>query len=57
MGLTPVNFYYCKKFYLLYNQAFEIFPQVVEKFKPNNLVTFPHNYITPNLCGFANFVA
>lgn len=33
-GLTPVNLYYCKRFYLLYNQIFEKVPQVVEKFKP-----------------------
>lgn len=30
-GLTPANIYYCKKFYLLYNQCFIIFPQVVGK--------------------------
>ena len=33
-GLTPINLYYCKRFYLLYNQIFRIFPQLVEKFKP-----------------------
>ncbi|MCF2660053.1 DUF1016 family protein [Parabacteroides distasonis] len=33
-GLTPINLYYCKRFYLLYNHIFRIFPQVVEKFKP-----------------------
>lgn len=30
-GLTPVNLYYCKRFYLLYSQAFQKVPQVVEK--------------------------
>lgn len=29
-GLTPGNLYYCKRFYLLYNQSLEIFPQVGE---------------------------
>lgn len=33
-GLTPINLYYCKRFYLLYNHIFKIFPQLVEKFKP-----------------------
>ena len=31
-GLTPGNLYYCKRFYSLYNQLFEIFPQVGEIF-------------------------
>lgn len=31
-GLTPVNLYYCKRFYSLYYQLFEKFPQVVEIF-------------------------
>ena len=26
-GLTPVNLYYCKRFYALYNQRFEKVPQ------------------------------
>jgi len=30
-GLTPVNIYYCKRFYLLYSQLFEKVPQLVEK--------------------------
>jgi len=30
-GLTPVNLYYCKRFYLLYSQMFKKVPQVVEK--------------------------
>lgn len=30
-GLTPVNLYYCKRLYLLYNQIFEKVPQLVEK--------------------------
>ncbi len=34
MGLTPGNLYYCKRFYVLYNQVFEIFPQLGEKFEP-----------------------
>ena len=33
-GLTPINLYYCKRFYLLYNKIFRIFPRLVEKFKP-----------------------
>lgn len=32
-GLTPVNLYYCKRFYSLYNQLFENVPQVVEIFQ------------------------
>ena len=31
-GLTPGNLYYCKQFYSLYNQLFEIVPQVGEIF-------------------------
>ena len=31
-GLTPVNLYYCKRFYSLYNQLFEKVPQLVEIF-------------------------
>ena len=31
-GLTPGGLYYCKRFYLLYNQIFEKFPQLGEKF-------------------------
>ncbi len=31
-GLTPGNLYYCKRFYLLYNQLFEKVPQVGEIF-------------------------
>lgn len=30
-GLTPGGLYYCKRFYLLYNQLFEKVPQVEEK--------------------------
>jgi len=33
-GLTPGGLYYCKRFYLLYNKVFEIFPQLVEKSVP-----------------------
>ena len=33
-GLTPGGLYYCKRFYLLYNKVFEIFPQVEEKSVP-----------------------
>ena len=29
-GLTPGGLYYCKRFYLLYNKVFEIFPQLGE---------------------------
>ena len=32
-GLTPGNLYYCKRFYLLYNQLFEKVPQVGEIFR------------------------
>ncbi len=31
-GLTPGNLYYCKRFYLLYNQLFEKVPQLEEIF-------------------------
>ena len=31
-GLTPINLYYCKRFYLLYSQLFEKVPQLVEIF-------------------------
>lgn len=33
-GLTPGGLYYCKRFYLLYNEVFKIFPQLVEKSVP-----------------------
>lgn len=33
-GLTPGGLYYCKRFYLLYNEVFEIFPQLEEKSVP-----------------------
>ena len=33
-GLTPGGLYYCKRFYLLYNKVFEIFPQLEEKSVP-----------------------
>jgi hypothetical protein len=33
-GLTPGGLYYCKRFYLLYNKVFEIFPQLGEKSVP-----------------------
>lgn len=33
-GLTPGGLYYCKRFYLLYNQVFEKVPQVEEKSLP-----------------------
>lgn len=33
-GLTPVNLYYCKRFYTLYTQLFTKVPQVVEKLMP-----------------------
>lgn len=36
-GLSRSNIYYCKKFYLLYNQDDEIFPQVVGKLESNTL--------------------
>ena len=38
-GLTPVNLYYCKRFYLLYNQTFVKFPQLVEKSHNNHIDT------------------
>ena len=31
-GLSPINMYYTKRFYISYNQLFKKFPQVVEKF-------------------------
>lgn len=31
-GLSPINVYYTKRFYVLYSQLIEKFPQVVEKF-------------------------
>ena len=33
-GLTQGGLYYCKRFYLLYNKVFEIFPQLGEKSVP-----------------------
>ena len=33
-GLTPGGLYYCKRFYLLYNKVFKIFPQLEEKSVP-----------------------
>lgn len=33
-GLTPGGLYYCKRFYLLYNKVFEIFPQLEETSVP-----------------------
>lgn len=30
-GLTPVNIYYCKRFYKLYSQLLKKVPQLVEK--------------------------
>ncbi len=35
-GLTPVNLYYCKRFYLLYTQIFEKVPQAEEKSLPSS---------------------
>ena len=35
-GLTPVNLYYCKRFYLLYTQIFEKVPQTEEKSLPSS---------------------
>lgn len=32
-GLTPGSLYYCKRFYMLYSHAFEMFPQAGENFK------------------------
>ena len=34
-GLTPGGLYYCKRFYLLYNKVFEMFPQLEEAFVPH----------------------
>ena len=36
-GLTRTNLYYCKKFYLLYNQANMIVPQVEGKLQDEKL--------------------
>jgi len=33
-GLTPGGLYYCKRFYLLYNKVFEMFPQLEETSVP-----------------------
>ena len=41
-GLTPGNLYYCKRFYLLYNQLFEKVPQVGELFR-HSLKAEPQN--------------
>lgn len=38
-GLTPGSLYYCKRFYTLYSQVFEKFPQAGEKFKSLHTVT------------------
>ena len=35
-GLTPVNLYYCKRFYLLYTQIFGKVPQTEEKSLPSS---------------------
>ncbi len=35
-GFSKTNIYYCKKFYLLYNQQFELLPQTVGKSTPEN---------------------
>lgn len=35
-GLTPVNLYYCKRFYLLYTQMFGKVPQTEEKSLPSS---------------------
>ncbi|MCQ2113564.1 MAG: PDDEXK nuclease domain-containing protein [Bacteroidaceae bacterium] len=41
-GLTPGNLYYCKRFYLLYNQLFEKVPQVGELIR-HSLKAAPQN--------------
>lgn len=41
-GLTPSNLYYCKRFYILYNQLFEKVPQVGEIIH-HRLGSEPHN--------------
>lgn len=38
-GLTPINLYYCKRFYQLYTQTFKKFPQLVEKFRPIHILS------------------
>ena len=40
-GLTPGGLYYCKRFYLLYNKVFEIFPQLGEKSVPQDFSGVP----------------
>ena len=47
-GLTPGGLYYCKRFYLLYNKVFEIFPQLVEKSVPQlgEILTPLHSVLT-----------
>ena len=48
-GLTPINLYYCKRFYLLYTQIFRIFPQVVEKFKPLHAIAINDSSLPLNI--------
>ena len=40
-GLSKSNIYYCKKFYLLYRQHFEIFQQAVGKFESSAIFQIP----------------
>lgn len=48
-GLTPINLYYCKRFYLLYTQIFRIFPQVVEKFNPLHAIAINDSSLPLNI--------
>lgn len=48
-GLTPINLYYCKRFYLLYTQIFRIFPQLVEKFKPLHTIAVNDSSLPLNI--------
>jgi len=48
-GLSPVGLYYCKRFYSLYNQAFEIFPQLVEEFSPLHVISENNTVFPINL--------
>lgn len=54
-GLTPVNLYYCKRFYSLYNQLFEKVPQLVEIFhdRQEKGIIPAETHIVPQLLGIS----
>lgn len=51
-GFSPRSLYYCKRFYLLYNELFEILPQVVAKLE-EHLFSLPwgHHRTIIDKCG------